>query len=88
MGVGSVKGTVQRVRDFTVSLDSTEVPILKAPLHAKAMHENAQDPEKSEYVVPVDWVKTLPMEEAVWGRGCSPTSTRRAPFETASPLSA
>jgi len=50
---------------------------------------NADDPQKSEYVVPIEWVKTLPKEKAVWEKGMFANQhTACAPFETASPLSA
>ena len=69
VGVGTVKGTVQRVREFTVPLDGRETPILEAPLRAAAMDENVEDPEKSEYLVPVQWIRTLPREQAIWEKG-------------------
>jgi hypothetical protein len=69
VGVGTVKGTVQRVRDFTVQIDGKELPILEAPLRAKDMSENSDDAERSEYLVPVAWQKTLPRGQAIWEKG-------------------
>jgi hypothetical protein len=57
------------VKDFGVTLNGTEVPILDAPLSAPSMGENANDPETSEYAVPVEWIKTVPKDKAIWEKG-------------------
>jgi len=69
VGVGTVEEKVQRVRDFKVELDGKMIPMLDAPLKAPKMDENADDPNKSEYVVRVEWIKTLPKEKAIWETG-------------------
>lgn len=69
VGVGTVKEEVQRVRDVTVEIDGKTVPLLDAPLMAPKMDENADDPDKSEYVVRVEWIKTLPKDKAIWETG-------------------
>jgi hypothetical protein len=69
VGVGTVVDPVVRVRDFTVELNGATIPILDAPLRAPKMNENADDAEKSEYVVRVDWTHTLPVEQAFWEKG-------------------
>jgi hypothetical protein len=70
VGVGTVTEEVQRVRDFTVEIDGEMIPILEAPhLVATRMDKNADDPELSEYLVRVEWIKTLPREEAIWETG-------------------
>lgn len=69
VGVGVVKEPATRVRDFNVEVDGKTIPILDAPLRATKMGENADDPEKSEYVVRVDWLKTLPLEQAIREKG-------------------
>jgi len=55
-----------RIRDFSVEVDGEERPLLEAPVTAPRMWENADDAEKSEYVVGVDWVVAVPREQAVW----------------------
>ncbi len=52
-----------------MSHDGKEVAVLEAPLRAPALAEHAQDPEKYEYFVPVEWIKTLPKEQAYWEKG-------------------
>ena len=69
VGVGIVKEGVLPVRDFTVEIDGKILPILDAPLTAPKMYDNAEDPELSEYLVRVEWIKTLPREKAIWETG-------------------
>lgn len=69
VGVGIVTERSQRVKDFTVEIDGKIVPILQVPLHASKMGENADDPEKAEYLVRVKWLKIRSREEAVWEKG-------------------
>jgi hypothetical protein len=66
VGVGIVKEVAVPVRDFRVDVDGQRFPLLDAPLAARRMDEFADDPERTEYVVGVDWVKTLPRNEAIW----------------------
>lgn len=69
VGVGRVTQTSQRVVDFKVDVVGRTVPILEAPLEATQLGKHSDDPEKSEYLVRIDWIKTLPREEAVWEKG-------------------
>ncbi|MBS0264595.1 MAG: DUF91 domain-containing protein [Planctomycetes bacterium] len=71
VGVGIVKETVKPINEFTVTDDGKEIPILKAPLHANAkdMGEFADDPEMREYLVRVEWLKTVPIDDAHWEKG-------------------
>ena len=50
-------------------MDGKEMPILDAPLEASGMGEHADDPEHSEYLVRVEWVRTVPKEKAHWEPG-------------------
>lgn len=68
-GVGIVKEPAKPVKDFTVDLNGATMPILQTHLQAPNMGENADNPELSEYLVRVEWLKTLPVEQAVWGKG-------------------
>ena len=56
------------VADFTVTIEGDSHPLLEMPLNAK-MNEYADDPERSEYVVSVEWIKTVPASEAYWETG-------------------
>lgn len=69
VGVGTVVEPVTRVRDFTVEVEGKPMPILDAPLRAASMAENADDPEKSEYLVRIDWTHTVPVDQAIWEKG-------------------
>jgi hypothetical protein len=67
--VGIVSTEAKPVRDFRVTLNGTAQPLLQCDLIATDMDKNADDPEYSEHVVGVDWIKTLPRGEAVRERG-------------------
>jgi hypothetical protein len=69
VGVGIVKEQKKTVRDFTVNVDDKEIPILKAPLAAKNMAKHLDDPDKISCLVRVEWIKTLPREQAHWEKG-------------------
>jgi hypothetical protein len=70
VGVGTVTESAVRVRDFKVAVDGVEKPILDVgDLEASSMGENADDPELSEYLVRVEWLETLPAQEAFWEKG-------------------
>ena len=45
------------------------LPVLDAPLKAPHLVEHAQDPEKYEYFVRVEWIKKLPQDKAYWEKG-------------------
>lgn len=64
VGVGRVTGPRQPARDFEVD----GRPALEV-LQAKYHREFADDEERSEYFVPVEWSKTLDRNQAVWEVG-------------------
>jgi hypothetical protein len=67
VGVGEVAGTARPINEFQVQADGDKkVPILEAPLTAQSMDHDLDDPDKCEYVVPIDWLKTRPLEDAYW----------------------
>ncbi|EHB62694.1 hypothetical protein PaelaDRAFT_3937 [Paenibacillus lactis 154] len=43
-------------------------PLLEADLQV-SMDKDVNDPDLCEYVVRVDWIKTLPKHEAIWEKG-------------------
>lgn len=69
VGVGKVTGTRVPVTAFSVRVDGDEMPILDAPTAAPNMGEHAGDPKLQEYVVPVEWIVTRSVDEAVWEKG-------------------
>ncbi len=69
VGVGVVREAAKQVRTFEVEIEGVRRPLLDVPLRATSMSENADDPEKSEYLVRVEWIRTVPISEAVWEKG-------------------
>ncbi len=64
VGVGTVTEQAMMARDFTVGLNGDRTPYLEAALPPNA-GQYSDDPEMSEWVVPVDWLATRTREEAV-----------------------
>lgn len=70
VGVGIVKEKSRPVTEFDVEVDGQLLPILEAPLaDAKAIHHDADDPERREHLVRIEWLKTRSIEDAVWQSG-------------------
>ncbi len=69
VGVGVVKDTVVPMKDFKVSLDGQEISILQVPLIAHKMDENINDTDLCEYLVRIEWIKTVPRSAAYWEKG-------------------
>jgi hypothetical protein len=69
VGVGVVRETVVPVKEFMIQVNGVSKPILALPLQAPQMGGEANDPELSEYVVRVEWLKTLPLDRAIWHSG-------------------
>ena len=65
VGVGIVKESVQSLNDFTVSTPEGERHCLGVLEHTERYQLTADDPEKSEYFVRVDWLDTVTAENAV-----------------------
>lgn len=69
VGVGVVTESVRPVNEFTVVDDGNRKPILEVPLNAPNMARELGDPERCEYLVRVDWLTTVPRDEAYWEKG-------------------
>jgi len=70
VGVGRVIAEAVGILDFDVEVDGQRVNILAAPdLKATNMGWEADDPEQCEYLARIEWIDTLPREEAVWEKG-------------------
>ena len=65
VGVGIVKETVQSVKDFKVETPEGERPALEVLQHREHYKLNADDPEKAEYFVRVEWLDTVPRNQAI-----------------------
>jgi len=69
VGVGVVTAESVPARDFVVEVDGHTKPILEAPHAAAGMANFADDDEKCEWMVGVDWIRTVPRDKAVWEKG-------------------
>ncbi len=84
VGVGRVTEAVQSVREFKVNVKGTEQLALKVLSTADQLRKLAADPEKAEYFVRVQWLDTLPQNEAFKAVGffgnqntvCQPSSPK------------
>jgi len=66
VGVGVVKESVVPIDEFTVDDGSgNQVPITSLPLNAARHATMATNPDKAEHFVRVEWIKTVPISEAV-----------------------
>lgn len=65
LGVGSVLEPVVPVKEFRVKTPSGEKPALEVLSTAALLREHADDPEKSEYLVRIEWLDTVPASKAV-----------------------
>ena len=64
VGIGKIVQPARRIRD--VYIGGTR--LLDLDLLSKTISSNSNDPVKSEYVALVEWVKTVPREQAKWKR--------------------
>ena len=69
VGAGVVKEAAVPVKRFTLVHEGKEVPVLDVPLKAEKMDENAEDLDRCEYLVKVEWVKTVEANKAIWEKG-------------------
>ena len=86
VGVGRVLREVLPITNFVVVDDGRQVPILKIPLHNDHVKDDADDPERREYFVPVQWEWTVPAGQGLWVTGFF--SRRTTVAELRSPLTA
>ena len=64
VGVGVVTETVQQAKDMTFERDNALAPMKELALQGKYFYSE-DDPENAEYVVKVQWVKTVSVNKAV-----------------------
>lgn len=62
VGIGRIKSRATMARDIKI----TREPLLSLPLRCRKMDERGDDPELSEYVCLVEWIKTVPGRKAKW----------------------
>lgn len=66
VGVGIVTGARVTASDFTVSTPKGEKNILDVVSYGSILKKDASDPEFAEYFVPVRWLDTVDVTEAIW----------------------
>ena len=84
VGVGEVTGPREPINEFKLVTDTGEAPALEVLTKATYHREFADDPDKMEYFVPIRWLHTVPLTEAVNEIGlfgnqntvCKPTAPR------------
>jgi len=84
VGVGRVTGRVQPAATFKVNTPDGETPVLDAAKGGTYGREYVDDHERCEYFVPVQWLETVPLENAVREIGlfgnqntvCKPTTPK------------
>jgi hypothetical protein len=84
VGVGRVTGRAIQAADFRLIGPNGEVPALDVLTMGDYHRELVADPERSEWFVPVQWLKTVPLENAVQEVGffgnqntvCKPTTPK------------
>lgn len=71
VGIGRVVGKMIPARDAKVEVEGEPRSLLDQPeLHTDWWRNAASDdPELTEMVVPVEWLGTRPLEEAIWEKG-------------------
>ena len=84
VGVGRVTGHATPARDFCLLHDGVERPALEVLSAARYHRDQVDDPERCEYFVPVEWLHSRPINEAVKELGlfgnqntiCRPTTPK------------
>lgn len=69
VGVGRVLARSVPIGDFRVMVGAEERSLLQVPLRNEKVKEHADDPERAEYMVRVQWEHTEPVGQGYWERG-------------------
>lgn len=64
VGVGIVKGTKEKAKDAYFTIKGEKKAMHELPLKGEYF-DNEDDDELAEYIVKVDWIKTVPEEKAI-----------------------
>jgi hypothetical protein len=65
VGYGKVTSTAVMAKDF----DTVQGPLLQQQLIQPSLAHDRDDLKRAEYVVGVDWIRTVPIGEAEWAEG-------------------
>lgn len=69
VGVGTVIGPPVRFDDALVKASGSSVPLSSQPLAGSYTHPGAEVDDDAEWVVPVEWIRTVPQTDAYWEKG-------------------
>ncbi len=69
VGVGRTTGPAARFADARVTVDGAAVPLAAQSLRGSYDHADAADDDDDEWVVPVSWIRTVPVSEAYREKG-------------------
>lgn len=66
VGVGTVIGEAVQFDESQVSVNGSEQLLANLPLAGSYRHDGDSDDVVAEWVVPVEWIQTVPQEHAIW----------------------
>ncbi|AWB96370.1 hypothetical protein DCE93_12520 [Agromyces badenianii] len=69
VGVGTVVGPAARFSDARVGGEGVPVPLATQSLVGSYPHRDAETNDDDEWVVPVEWIDTVPEKDAYWEKG-------------------
>jgi hypothetical protein len=69
VGVGTSTGEARQFDDAFVTVDGEQQKLSELPLTGTYHYPPADDEDKAEYVVPVEWISTRPKEQALHKKG-------------------
>ena len=64
VGIGKVKVPAMKIDEFKINTEQGEIPFLEAEINGSYHAELVDDEDKAEYVVPVDWLRKVPIPDA------------------------
>lgn len=84
VGVGRVVGHSQPAGEFKLQTPGGDMPVLQVVQGGHYHRQSVNDPERCEYFVPVQWMQTVPLDQAVHEIGlfgnqntvCKPTTPK------------
>ncbi len=69
VGVGTVTGEAKRFDQAVVNVDGVATPLRELELAGTYRHDGDEADEAAEWVVPIEWIHTVPREQAFWKNG-------------------
>lgn len=65
VGVGRALGSAQSAAEFRITTPEGEKSIFEVPTQGNYRPDSMNDSERSEYFVPIQWLQTVPLEQAM-----------------------